>query len=226
MPMTWPDALSSGPPESPGSMSAFVRIMPVRCSTEPVALVCASIAAPSAVMLPVATEGVPSLPSALPSATTFWPTPTVLESPTVDRGQPAGALELQNSDIIAVAVADDIGRVGAPVADVPDLDEVAPGDTWLLVSTSPFEVSTMPVPSAVAALVAERRDHVDQPRVRPRRDLVRAQRARAVAGGRPGRAARDDRGRGAGRDSFIARFLRAGCAWPVSPGPAGLGCQP
>ena len=44
---------------------------------------CAATEAPRAVILPVATDGVVSLPSALPSATTCWPTFAVLESPIV-----------------------------------------------------------------------------------------------------------------------------------------------
>ena len=35
MPMTWPAPLTSGPPESPGWMSALVWIRPVSCSEVP-----------------------------------------------------------------------------------------------------------------------------------------------------------------------------------------------
>ena len=48
----------------------------------------------------------------------------------------------------ASVVADHRGRICLAIADAGDVDRVAPEITWLLVSISPEEVSTIPVPAA------------------------------------------------------------------------------
>ena len=73
MPTTSPWVLTSGPPESPGWMPALVWIRPWSRSALPADSSEAVMVLPVAVTLPVATDGVPPLPPALPSATTFWP---------------------------------------------------------------------------------------------------------------------------------------------------------
>ena len=62
-------------------MSALVWISPVSCSLVPERSSDAVIDWFSAVTVPAATDGVPPLPSALPSATTLSPICTVEESP-------------------------------------------------------------------------------------------------------------------------------------------------
>ena len=62
--------------------------------------------------------------------------------------EPGRALELEHGDVVAHVVADDARRVGAPVPGTTTRIVVAPAITWLFVSTSPEEVSTMPVPAA------------------------------------------------------------------------------
>ena len=79
MPTTSPEVLSSGPPESPGWMPALVWIRPCSCSALPASSSDAVMVLPVAVTLPVATDGVPPLPRALPTATTFWPACTPAE---------------------------------------------------------------------------------------------------------------------------------------------------
>jgi hypothetical protein len=79
MPMTSPSVLTSGPPESPGWMGALWPIMPVSRSASAAPSSDAVIDRPSPVIRPVATEGVPPLPRALPSATTFSPAWGLLE---------------------------------------------------------------------------------------------------------------------------------------------------
>ena len=82
IPTTCPAELTSGPPESPGSIGALDWIIPVSCSElvdDPSSL--AVMDWLSATTLPDTTDGVPPLPSAFPMATTFWPTVTVDESP-------------------------------------------------------------------------------------------------------------------------------------------------
>ena len=83
MPMIWPAVLTSGPPESPGWIPALWWMSPVSCSDVPAPSSEAVIDAPRLAMWPVATAGVPPLPSALPSATTFWPEEALPESPRV-----------------------------------------------------------------------------------------------------------------------------------------------
>ncbi len=81
--MIWPWPFTSGPPESPAWMLAFVSSRPVSCSEEPEDSSDAVIDWLSAVIVPGATDGVPPTPPALPSAVTLSPTPTVPESPVV-----------------------------------------------------------------------------------------------------------------------------------------------
>jgi len=73
MPRTSPSVLTSGPPESPGWMGALWPIIPVSCSASPAPASDAVIDWPSPLTRPLTTDGVPPLPRALPSATTFCP---------------------------------------------------------------------------------------------------------------------------------------------------------
>ena len=118
MPMTCPAVLTSGPPESPGWMPALWWMSPVSCSGGARPSSEAVIDAPRPAMWPVATAGVPPLPSALPSATTFWPAGGAGGVAQGHRLQAGCALQLEHGDVVAVVVADDLGLVGAAVADV------------------------------------------------------------------------------------------------------------
>ena len=83
MPITWPAALDSGPPESPAAIGALVCSMP--CSVSLLAPLPESLAVMvrfSAVIVPLVTVGVPPVPPALPMATTPVPRVTLAESPT------------------------------------------------------------------------------------------------------------------------------------------------
>ncbi len=62
-------------------------------------------------------------------------------------------------------VADHLGRVGLAVATSVTRMAVAPSMTWLLVSTSPLGVSTMPVPADSAPWPPSVDDYVDHGRV-------------------------------------------------------------
>src|SRR2546430_2001326 len=66
MPTTWPAALTSAPPESPGLISASDWIMPVSCS-ELVPFSLAVIDWLRAVIWPSVTRGAPPRPRALPT---------------------------------------------------------------------------------------------------------------------------------------------------------------
>jgi hypothetical protein len=76
IPTTLPDRSNSGPPELPGLIDASVWISPVRCA--PVSV---SIERSRAETMPSVTVGPPVRSRALPTATTRWPTFSVLESP-------------------------------------------------------------------------------------------------------------------------------------------------
>ena len=77
MPTTAFDVFSSGPPESPGSMSASVWMRPVRSSGLLPSSSVAVMLLPSPVTWPGAALGVPPVPPALPTPTTSSPTETV-----------------------------------------------------------------------------------------------------------------------------------------------------
>ena len=87
MPTTCPAEFTSGPPESPGWMGASVWINPVRCS-EPPRSSATLIERPRPEIVPSVTLGVPPCPSALPIATTSWPTLRFEESASVTVGSP------------------------------------------------------------------------------------------------------------------------------------------
>ena len=80
-PTICPCEFTSGPPESPGWMSAFDSISPESCSELPEDSSEAVIDWFSATTEPAATEGVPPTPPALPSAVTALPTLTAEELP-------------------------------------------------------------------------------------------------------------------------------------------------
>src|ERR1700722_20414991 len=83
MPITAPSPLTSGPPESPCWMGAFVSIMPCSCSVVPAPLSLALMDWSRPWMVPCAVDGRPPWPPALPSASTAWPTLALLESDSV-----------------------------------------------------------------------------------------------------------------------------------------------
>src|SRR4030088_3549567 len=88
MPITWPEALVRGPPASPAWVAALVRMSPDSCSAVPDAASVAVIDWLRPVTVPVATDGVPSWPPALPMATTLLPTATLDELPRFAVGRP------------------------------------------------------------------------------------------------------------------------------------------
>ena len=70
MPITWPAAFTSGPPELPELIAASVWMRPFSVPES------VSIERPSADTMPSVTVGPPSSASALPIATTWSPTAT------------------------------------------------------------------------------------------------------------------------------------------------------
>ena len=91
IPITWPSASASGPPESPGRMSALVCSMPCRVSVRPELWSLATMVRSRLLITPGATVGEPPCPPSLPMARTGVPTRTRAELPIVtalSRGAP------------------------------------------------------------------------------------------------------------------------------------------
>ena len=171
MPMTWPCEFTSGPPESPASMLAFVSISPVSCSDEPEPSSVAVIAWLSAVTAPGATAGVPPVPPALPSATTLSPTLTVEESPVDAVVSPDAPESWQHRDVLRLVIAHHGRLVGLAVADVGDADRGGAVDH--VVVGEDLAVGRQHDAGALRGrlLIAERGGDVDDGRVDPAGDL-------------------------------------------------------
>ena len=149
IPTTCPAVLIRGPPESPGWMSASVRIMSRSRSTPPWSSP-TEIDWPTAVTLPLVTAGAPPRPSALPMATTCCPIDTVEESANVTVGRP------RTPSTCRSATSEEGSVPTTRAAYVPERPwnatsmRDAPWTTWLFVRISPDDVRTMPVPAASA----------------------------------------------------------------------------
>ena len=151
MPMTWPAASASGPPESPETMSALVSIIPCRVSlaTEPPwSLAVMDWFSP--VTWPAAGTMV-LCPSALPMATTAAPVFTVDESPMGTVCRPDAPWSWISAMSPVSSYPTTLALYCLPVAVVAEI-EVESSMTWLLVSTRPLELSTMPVAAAASLL--------------------------------------------------------------------------
>jgi hypothetical protein len=88
MPITAPEPLTSGPPESPSWIGASVCSIPVRFSVVPAPLSLAVMSRFLALRMPCAVDGRPPLPPALPIASTGSPNWALSESPRVTVGRP------------------------------------------------------------------------------------------------------------------------------------------
>ena len=148
MPMTSPFESTSGPPESPGWMPAFVSSSPVSRSELLPSL--AVIDLPRPVIVPVAAIGAPPAPPALPSAVTASPSCTFDESPRLTVWSPDAPFSCSTATSAARSYPTTVAEYLRPVEGSVTRIVVAPRITWLFVSTSPDELSTMPVPAAAA----------------------------------------------------------------------------
>ena len=111
------------------------------------------------------------------------------------RGRQArGALQLQHRDVLGRAVADHLRRVGAAVADVPDLDRGGAVDHVVVGEHLAVRSQDDPGAGRLAALIAEVGDHVNQAGIGLGHDLIGGQHgARGrPRGQRPGRARADE----------------------------------
>ena len=111
MPITWPEELTSGPPELPELMAASVCRSPVRFSLRPVtSLVAVSERSFDDTMPSVTREAARRAPSALPMASTSSPTCAASESPSSHRRQAVLALDLDEREVLGGVGPDDPGR--------------------------------------------------------------------------------------------------------------------
>ena len=113
IPITRPAASASGPPESPGLMSALVCSTPCRVSVRPELWSLATMVRPRLLITPGATVGEPPWPASLPMARTGVPTPTSEESPVLTAVSPAAPAHLEQGDVVGRVVAENAGRIAA-----------------------------------------------------------------------------------------------------------------
>ena len=99
-------------------------------------------------MMPDVTVGAPPLPSALPMAITVSLTATCDESPSVAAFRLETFLILMTATSLVASYPSTLADFSEPLPSISTRMSVAPSITWLLVSTTPSEVSTMPVPAA------------------------------------------------------------------------------
>ena len=103
-------------------MSALVWMRPVSCSEDPSPSSLAVIDWLRAVTVPPAALGVPPVPPALPTPTTFSPTATLDELSMAAVCRPDALWSCRTATSLRAVVADDAGRVGLAVAHVGDAD--------------------------------------------------------------------------------------------------------
>ena len=151
MPTTRPDALASGPPESPGWMPASTWMRPSRVSLEP-SVSDATMRWSSAVTRPGAIDGAPPFPPALPSPTTASPTERSAARPIGAVVSPETPWILMSATSAVTLYPRTFAECMLPLAEFSTRSCAVSAITWLLVSTSPSEEMTTPVPAAAPPL--------------------------------------------------------------------------
>ena len=125
--MTWLEAFTNGPPESPGWIGALISMSPVRLSAFAPPLSLAVIDWSSAVIEPPAVLG-----RSARAACVADPDDGLADCRRLVGGvhglQTTRTLELEHGDVRGAVVADHRGRVGLAVADVGDADAGRPVD--------------------------------------------------------------------------------------------------
>src|SRR3954468_21070566 len=144
IPITFPPASSSGPPELPGLMAASVWMRLVSDS-----LLSVVIARPLADTMPLVTE-LEYVPSGLPIATTSWPTLSASDSPMAADGRPvASTLTMARSVSVSMPYT-------LPDRTRPSLSSTSnfspPSTTWWLVRIQPLLSKMTPDPTPVGGM--------------------------------------------------------------------------
>ena len=142
MPITWPLASASGPPELPGLIGASVWIRPARRSP----LVCSDLL--RAEMMPEVTDGPPGAsPRALPMATTGSPTWRPEDLPILTGVSVPGFWIWMTAMSSAVSVPSTLAWYTVDWPKTCTLTVLEPLTTWAFVTTLPWVSRTMPLPS-------------------------------------------------------------------------------
>ncbi len=146
MPMTWPAALTSGPPELPDEIAASVWINPSRASV----WLTDSVRS-SAETIPAVTVGSPSRSRAKPMATTGSPIRMLAGSANVAAGSSASMSTRSSARSLSGSEAITVAGVGSVLPEKRTRTSWAPATTWALVRISPSAEMTTPVPTASPA---------------------------------------------------------------------------
>ncbi len=113
IPITWPAALASGPPESPGRMSAFVSSMPNRVSISSELESLALIVRSRLLMTPGATVGEPPCAGFVPDGQDGGADRDVRGVADLDRLEPGRVWQLEQGHVVGPVVAEDLRLVTA-----------------------------------------------------------------------------------------------------------------
>src|SRR6266567_4217964 len=148
MPTTWSDALYSGPPESPAWIAASVSISPASVIEPPPDSSLTVIVRRRATTTPAAALGVPPTPPALPTPVTESPTDTAGSEAMSAVARPEAPESGRTAMSAVTSYPTTLAEYVRTVLTKVTLMLVAPSMTWLLVSISPEEVRTRPVPAA------------------------------------------------------------------------------
>ena len=148
IPMTLVAASTSGPPEFPGAMGASVWSRPWRVSgLEPVSSE-AVMVRPVAEMMPWVTVGLPAQAEGVANRHYREPNGYGRRVAELHRRQATEPGDPQDGDVSRGVCADDAGG-WLPWPGTTTVTVSAPCTTWLLVTTRPAALTTMPVPAPV-----------------------------------------------------------------------------
>ncbi len=148
MPITWPLASTSGPPESPGWMPAFVWIRPVSCSVVPADVVGGGHRPVEAGDRPARARGRTARTAGVPDPDDRVALVELRRVAELGGREPRGALELQDCEVVTSGRNRPRLRCrSCPLPTSVAVICVAPSITWLFVITIPFALTTTPVPA-------------------------------------------------------------------------------
>ena len=187
-PMTWPEVLTSAPPESPAWMFAFVSIRPLSCSLVPSPWSLSGDRLVECRDRPAGRAGCAAGPAGVADADDVLAHRDAGRVGEVGRLETRGVVELEHGDVAGAVVADDARGVGLLVADVGDADARRAVDDVVVGEDLAIGRHHDAGARRLLLLVAERRVDVDQARVDfvgNGVDVTRAGRARRGRSGVP-----------------------------------------
>ncbi len=147
MPTTSPSLSSTGPPESPDTMSAATCRSPCSDSVPVPDSLCTWMSWSVAVTVPWADTRSP-VPPALPTSVIASPVFAPPSSSSVTVESPEASLSLRTATSCVASVPTTSASYCLPVVSSVTVMLVAPCTTWLFVRIVPSEVRIIPVPAA------------------------------------------------------------------------------